>query len=60
MSRYWERVKRNNRQYWPFTLAAVVSVGASVLLGPFFGPFVGAVVCGGALLFYYRGRQVQD
>ena len=60
MSRYWERVKRNNRQYWPFTLAAVVSVDASALLGSFFGPFVSAVVCGGALVFYYRRRQVAD
>jgi hypothetical protein len=57
MSRYWERVKRNNRQYWPSMILAVAAMGAYALFGPFFGMlgFLAALV-----LHEYRRRQVQD
>ena len=57
MSRYWERVKRNNRQHWPSMLALLATAGAYEL----FGPVIGLIFAlGGLGLYEYRRRQFQD
>jgi hypothetical protein len=57
MSRWGDRVKKNNREHWPSMLALLGAGLAAWLLGPFVGLIAALAGLG---LYEYRRRQVQD